>query len=536
MVNLLKNASLLLLSSLTLMTCTDAFSVGETTISSRRISTSSFPTQVNLLRSKHYSHNTRPEIHPSRLHAVNDNEIATIQILMSDTGGGHRASANALRDAFDELYPGKIECDIVDIFTDYGPFFPLDSFVPIYKILATYTFLWGWLWYSGATSFGLWFNELMLELFCFEPFKECMCRPSGSTNRRADMVVSVHPLTQDIPLKILNFLDSQGNSRTEGRATPFATVVTDLGGAHPTWFNPGVDTCFVPSDALYQCARDRDVLPEQLVQHGLPIRKGFWAEPLTTTSNSEAAKKSNLLDNITNLFGRDSRDITSNRESILNEKEQSSLRDKLDLVKGLPTVLIVGGGDGMGGIIEQARAVGKKLNDKANDDIDNTYQMVVVCGKNENAKEILCDEDWGEGVEVQVKGFVNNMDEWMRASDVIVTKAGPGTIAEASICGLPCMLSSFLPGQEEGNIPYVEDAGFGSFSGDPNTIADTVSSWLSSPDKLAKMKEAALQAARPSATVDIAKDLANMLFEHKKNQATNNMIRNKDETKVPIKK
>lgn len=44
-------------------------------------------------------------------------EICTIQILMSDTGGGHRASANALRDAFDVLHPGKIQCDIVDIFT-----------------------------------------------------------------------------------------------------------------------------------------------------------------------------------------------------------------------------------------------------------------------------------------------------------------------------------------------------------------------------------------------------------------------------------
>ena len=110
------------------------------------------------------------------------------------------------------------------------------------------------------------------------------------------------------------------------------------------------------------------------------------------------------------------------------------------------------------------------------------------------------------------------MDEFMRSSDVIVTKAGPGTIAEASICGLPCMLSSYLPGQEEGNVPFVEDAGFGTYSGNPVKIADTVSTWLSSPQMLSTMKEAALQAARPSATVDIAKDLAAMLFEHKAKQ------------------
>lgn len=166
-------------------------------------------------------------------------EKGTIQILMSDTGGGHRASANALRDAFDELYPGQIEVDIVDIFTDYGPFFPFNTFVPIYKILAAYPILWELTFYSGANPFGLWFNELVLEVCCFGPFKECMARPSGSSGKRADMVVSVHPLTQDIPLKILNNLDSDGKSRTSGRTTPFSTVVTDLGGAHPTWFNPG---------------------------------------------------------------------------------------------------------------------------------------------------------------------------------------------------------------------------------------------------------------------------------------------------------
>ena len=56
------------------------------------------------------------------------NDVCTVQILMSDTGGGHRASANSLRDAFDVLHPGKIECDIVDIYTDYGPW-PYNSYV-----------------------------------------------------------------------------------------------------------------------------------------------------------------------------------------------------------------------------------------------------------------------------------------------------------------------------------------------------------------------------------------------------------------------
>jgi len=67
-------------------------------------------------------------------------------------------------------------------------------------------------------------------------------------------------------------------------------------------------------------------------------------------------------------------------------------------------------------------------------------------------------------------------------------------------------------------VPYVEDSGFGKFSGDPTVIAETVSSWLASPEKMAEMKRAALMAARPTATLDIAKDLAEMVFATKKGE------------------
>lgn len=77
---------------------------------------------------------------------------------------------------------------------------------------------------------------------------------------------------------------------------------------------------------------------------------------------------------------------------------------------------------------------------------------------------------------------------------------------------LPCLPR---PGQEEGNVPFVETAGFGKYSGDPSVIADTVSSWLASPEKMASMKAAALKASRPSATLDIAGDLAEIAFAQK---------------------
>ena len=71
------------------------------------------------------------------------------------------------------------------------------------------------------------------------------------------------------------------------------------------------------------------------------------------------------------------------------------------------------------------------------------------------------------------------------------------------------------PGQEAGNVPYVEENGFGTYSGNPTVIAETISSWLETPEKLEMMQKAALTAARPAATLDIAKDIAEYLFERK---------------------
>lgn len=421
---------------------------------------------------------------------------------MSDTGGGHRASANALEDALESLYPGKFECDIVDIYMEYGPFWPYNDVVRMYKLMAENSWMWDVFYKFGETEFGLELNKFMLELFCYEPFKKCMMRTFDSTKKRADVVVSVHPLCQDLPLKILSDLDTMDGGDNSGididklirdvsgthsrgvRKTPFLTVVTDLGGAHKTWFNPGVDKCFVPSGVLNEKAQSRGLSPSsQIVQFGLPIRKGFWPDPI----------------------------FKSTTERPLN----AMIREQLGIVD-IPTVLVVGGGDGMGGMVDIATTLGQALGSPKDCDDDNPqYQMVVVCGNNQDAKEKLEKMNWPGGLKVNVQGFVSNMDEWMKASDCLVTKAGPGTIAEASICGLPCLLFTYLPGQEEGNIPYVEESGFGKYCKDPKDIADTVSSWMKSPKKLRAMKQAALAASNPSATLDIAEELAKIAISTK---------------------
>ena len=56
-----------------------------------------------------------------------------VLILMSDTGGGHRASAIAIDRALQELYPRRMDVDIIDIWTDHAGW-PFNRFVPSYRL------------------------------------------------------------------------------------------------------------------------------------------------------------------------------------------------------------------------------------------------------------------------------------------------------------------------------------------------------------------------------------------------------------------
>lgn len=380
-----------------------------------------------------------------------------VLILMSDTGGGHRASAQALEAAFNELFPNQVECTTVDIWTDFAPW-PYNRFVPAYQFMAKNPLYWKAFWEYGKFPPSKWGTEELSNLACHHRFKDCI------EDQDPDLIISVHPLCQDVPLRVLNTL---GRGK---RQIPFVTVVTDLGGAHPTWFHKEVDLCFVPSDPVRKIALGMGLKHDQIRQHGLPIRPGFWKAG----------------------------------------KDKGQLRRELGLATGVRTALVVGGGDGIGNLLEITESLASAL--AAGGSGGKKSQVVVVCGKNEEMRRNLERRTWPPSVNVVVKGFVNNMDAWMGASDCIVTKAGPGTIAEASTRGLPVMLFNYLPGQEEGNVPFVVENGFGDYKKDPKAIGEVVSGWLMSEEVREKMSKKALEASRPSSTTNIAKEIGDLLF------------------------
>lgn len=317
-----------------------------------------------------------------------------VLILMSDTGGGHRASAQAIDQSLHEQFPGKFEVEIMDIWTDHANW-PYNRFVPVYRFLAKHPMLWRGFFAYGTFPVTKKLTEISSWRNSYTRFKEAI------ETSNPDFVVSVHPLCQLMPISIVR--DMNKKRSTEKPPIPFVTVVTDLGGAHCTWFDKRADALYIPSEAVKKLAIRNGIKEEKILTKGLPIRPAFWKDA----------------------------------------KPKLMMRKLLGIRPNDKTVLLMGGGDGVGGIGSIASEVAKKLTQ-----LDFNSQLIVICGHNKKiAEQLKKNLPSTEKVKVAIKGFVNNIDEFMAASDCLITKAGPGTIAEAMTRGLPLVLSSYLPGQ-----------------------------------------------------------------------------------------
>ena len=189
---------------------------------------------------------------------------------------------------------------------------------------------------------------------------------------------------------------------------------------------------------------------------------------------------------------------------------KETLRLQLGLEQELPTALLMGGGDGMGRLSETVRLLTSALRGQGQPSARPLGQIAVICGRNERLRTQLASHNWP--VPLRALGFVDNIADWMSASDCLVTKAGPGTIAEALTRGLPLILSGFLPEQERGNIRFVVDNGTGIYTPDAFEIADTVRRWFTSERALLQEMNVNAQAlGQPHAAARIVEDIATLL-------------------------
>lgn len=535
-----------------------------------------------------------------------------VLFLSSDTGGGHRASAESLAAQFELLFPGTTY-DLLDVVTKDGlP--PYNQLVQHYKHLSAHPQQWNLVFkFSNSRAFEFFF-DVSNKLLCEKAMRKSIMEYNP------DVVVSVHPMMTNVPISCCEKI-----SQETGRHLPIFTVVTDLASAHCLWFANGVDKIYIASDECRKLAKERGKVPdEKIIQIGLPIRHQFATQA----------------------------DLMGDRMSLEGKEYQKKVRESLGLpVIDKKTVLVMGGGEGVGSLLNIVDSLYVEFYNKGIDAL-----ILVVCGRNEKLKADLEARDWDtvfamhherkyaryrtlsnfsfqscvsgvkapvamssgcmEGsVTQQIKrilsssslgkitstnaisdmsdeeeevvedkvssqsgiavrapspvvnlppmievddvddevddkapsdegsepmdniastkpelaqkkngevkvvglGFVTKMAEYMVAADVLISKAGPGTIAEAASLSLPVMLTSFLPGQEEGNVDYVVSGGFGAFVSDkdPVRVAKEVGKWLVDEEKAQSLSNAAKKCGAPHAARDIVKSIGSLTLKWK---------------------
>lgn len=262
----------------------------------------------------------------------------------------------------------------------------------------------------------------------------------------ADVIVSVHWAVNHGILQVM---------REDPH--PYMTVVTDLVSTHAFWFDRRADAIVVPTEEARQNGIEEHIPPSKLQVVGLPV-----AERFRTPSGTKA-----------------------------------EIRARLGWEPELPVILLVGGGDGMGPIARVAREI---------DAAGLKAQLVVICGRNEELKARLEAHRWR--IPVKIYGFVREMPDFMNAADMLVTKAGPGTICEAFIAGLPLILYARVPGQEDGNVSYVVEHQAGVWAPTADEVLGAVESWVRDPAARAKAAEASRRLANPDAARNIARLIA----------------------------
>ncbi len=264
-----------------------------------------------------------------------------------------------------------------------------------------------------------------------------------------DVIVSVHPM--------INHLTAQA-IKESGKKIPFVLVITDPVTLHRAWITPAVDFVIVATPEAKQHAMQYGMPETKIKIVGMPIDPKFF----------------------------------------LKDEDKEKARKKNKLKPNLFTILLMGGGEGAGKMDELIEELNQqKLK----------VQLIIIAGRNKNLEQRLRRDIKKYSFPMQVYGFTDKVHEIMAESDLIITKAGPGTIAEAMAMNLPIIITSWLPGQEEGNVEFVVRENVGRVSKDPEKVVEIVRELLYDTKSFDEMKKNIKRVSRPHAAVEIAHEI-----------------------------
>jgi processive 1,2-diacylglycerol beta-glucosyltransferase len=243
-------------------------------------------------------------------------------------------------------------------------------------------------------------------------------------------------------------------------ACPLYCVITDFT-AHPFWAIEGIDASFVATAAVREELAAWGVAWDSIHVSGIPIDPRFAHGPL----------------------------------------DRAEARAQFQLAPDKPTILLMGGGNGVGPLASLAERLLE---------VPGAPQLLVVCGKNARLRMPMRAIAEAAPGRVRVLGFTDQVPALLSAADVIATKAGGLTCSESLAMQTPMVVFRPTPGQEEKNSLALSVAGAAVRARSFEQVGSAVERILTHPALSASMREACRQLARPQAAYDIARHVLGM--------------------------
>lgn len=370
-----------------------------------------------------------------------------ILFLYSSVGGAHRSVANAIATMIQQSYPGQFNLQLAEVFTTQE-FFPLNLVFNLYpQFLIHHPAVWRIVYHitNGRLRFKI------MEKIATPLIRPKLCQLLLTT--KPDAIVSTIHSIDNFVTEALKGL---------GWGIPFITIVVDLVNIHTAWAAPGADWYVVHTEAAKKACIKYGIESERIRVYGLPVNPEFCQQ------------------------GASKREI----------------RTRMGLKADLFTVLILGGAEGAGNILDTALALSKA---------HLPIQMIVVTGRNEALQGKFNQIEFG--TPTKVYGFVDKMPELMRAADITVTKAGPGTIVEALNSNLPIIITNALPGQEEGNVDYVVRNQVGWMVKGHKDLSRAAQRLIEDRDEYERLVRNAQRVSKPDAAIKTAELIASIVTD-----------------------
>ena len=241
---------------------------------------------------------------------------------------------------------------------------------------------------------------------------------------------------------------------------PVIGVVTDFV-VHPFWIYRNVDGYAVATPEMRAALLARGVCEERIVISGIPVDPRFGEVPAS----------------------------------------RAALRARLDLPPDRKVVLMMGGGLGIGPLDVMMRALAE---------LDEPIAGAIVIGRNRRIERRVLEAAERIEYPLRVRGLVDNVYDYMHASDVLLTKPGGLTSSEALAARLPMVLVKPLPGQEERNARYLVSRRAALRVAGPQAIARAVRDVLRSGPAVQRMRANIEALRRPGAALDVARLVARL--------------------------